>query len=444
MRHALRGAAITLEADPFLAGEAPSLRHETDALIIINEGHIEAFGSFESLRHTLIGSAGVPIPLRQCGQHELIAPGFIDSHVHYVQTPIIGAYGTQLIDWLERYAFVAEARCADEAYARNMARAFLGECLRNGTTSGAVYCSVHPQSVDAFFSEASALGMRMMAGKVLMDRNVPARVRDSAQRGHDESQALIDRWHGQGRLQYCITPRFATTSSPEQMAMAGALWQANPGTYLQSHLAETLPELAWVRSLYPDRLDYLDVYDHYGQLGPRAIYGHGIHLSEREMARLHDTGTSIAHCPTSNEFLASGACRVRDLKRADRPIRTGLATDLGGGTSFSPFATMLAAYRAAQAVGYSLSPVHAWYLATRGAAEALRLEDRVGSIAPGMEADLVLLDLASTPLIARRLTECETLEDQLFAQIVLADDRAVRATWIAGVLHHERDERHQP
>ena len=444
MRHALRGAAITLEADPFLAGEAPCLRHETDALIIIDEGRIEAFGTFDSLRHALTGPDGAPIPVRRTGRHELIAPGFIDSHVHYVQTPIIGAYGTQLIDWLERYAFVAEARCADEAHARDTARAFLNECLRNGTTSGAVYCSVHPTSVDAFFTEAAALGLRMMAGKVLMDRNVPANVRDTPQRGYDESQVLIDRWHGQGRLQYCITPRFAPTSSPEQMAMAGALWQANPGTYLQSHLAETLPELDWVRSLYPDRVDYLDVYDHYGQLGPRAIYGHGIHLSEREMARLHETGTSIAHCPTSNEFLASGACRVRDLKRADRPIRTGLATDLGGGTSFSPFATMLAAYRAAQAVGYSLSPVHAWYLATRGAAEALRVEDRVGSIAPGMEADLVLLDLASTPLIARRLTECETLEDQLFVQIVLADDRAVRATWVAGVLRHERDERPQP
>ncbi len=434
MRHALRGATLSFHRDPFLHDPESSYTYEPDALVIIDQGRIEACGPYRALADRIEPET----PVTQYAKHELIVPGFIDSHVHYVQMPIIGAYGTQLIDWLERYAFVAEQRSADPAVAAATARAFLTECLRNGSTTGAVYCSVYPQSVDAFFTEAERLGMRMIAGKVLMDRNAPEVLRDTPQRGYDESEQLIARWHGQGRALYAITPRFAPTSSPEQMELAGALWQAHPGTYLQTHLSETHQELAWVHALYSERSDYLDVYDHYGQLGPRAIFGHGIHLSEREMQRLHESGSAIAHCPTSNEFLASGACRVHELKDARRPVRIGLATDLAGGSSFSPFETMLAAYRAAQVNGHSLSPLHAWYLATRGAAETLYLEDTIGSIAPGFEADLAVLDLASTPLIAGRLAECASLADQLFVQIVLADDRAIRATWVAGELRHDR------
>ncbi len=247
-------------------------------------------------------------------------PGFIDCHVHYPQISIIGAHGEQLLDWLNKYTFVAEQKFADAAHARETARVFLKECLRAGTTTAAVFCTVHPQSVDAFFEESSALNMRMIAGKVLMDRNAPAALTDTAKSGYDQSKALIAKWHGRGRQLYAVTPRFAASSTPEQMDMAGQLWAEHPGTWLQSHVSENRAEVAWIRELYPERRGYLDVYDHYKQLGPRSIYGHGIWLSEPELHRCHDTGTALAHCPTSNEFLGSGQF---NLHNALKGITTG-------------------------------------------------------------------------------------------------------------------------
>jgi guanine deaminase len=370
--------------------------------------------------------------------YQSILAGFVDCHVHYAQTQIIGAYGEQLTDWLARYTYPAEQQFADEEHARAVAKVFLAECLRAGTTTAAVHCTVHPQSVDAFFEAAAARDMRMIAGKVLMDRNAPAALTDTAKRGYDESKALIGRWHGKGRQLYCITPRFAPTSSPEQMEAAGALWRESPGTYLQSHVSESRAEIAWVKDLYPARKGYLDTYEHYGLLGPRAIYGHGIWLTEEELGRCHDTGTALAHCPTSNAFLGSGLFNLANAKKAARPVRVGMATDLGAGTSFSMLQTLAEAYKVAHLTGNTLSAGHAFYLATRGGAQALYLEDTIGSIAVGMEADLVVLDLRSTPIIDYRMRHCRDLEEALFIQMTLGDDRAVAATYVAGALAHDR------
>ena len=265
-----------------------------------------------------------------------------------------------------------------------------------------------------------------------MDRNAPQALRDTAQSGYDESKALIERWHGKGRASYAITPRFAPTSTPEQMELAGLLWKEHPGTYLQSHVSENPSEVEWAKQIFPDRGGYLDIYDHYGQLGPRAIYGHGIWLTDAELARLHESGTAIAHCPTSNQFLGSGLFDLRKAKQSERPVRVGLATDVGAGTTLSMLRTLGAAYQVAQLRGNTLSPAQAFYLATRGGAQALYLEDRIGSIAVGMEADLVVLDLKSTPLIDFRMRHCDSLDEALFVQLTMADERAVRAVYVNG------------
>lgn len=424
---AIRGPALTFSGDVFEKG-ASAVRYESDAIVAMKDGKITHFGPASTIRETLPPDT----PVREYGQDSLILPGFIDCHVHYPQTQIIGAYGEQLLDWLEKYTFPAEHAFSDPAHASAVAEFFLDECLRNGTTTVATFCTVHPHTVDVFFEAAARRGMRTIAGKCLMDRNCPPGLSDTAQRGYDESKALIDRWHGKGRASYAITPRFAPSSTPEQMEMAGALWKERPGTYLQSHVAENRAEVEFARRLYPERAGYLDIYDHYGQLGPRAIYGHGIYLDEAELARMHESGTAIAHCPTSNMFLGSGLFDLARAKQPARPVRVGLATDVGAGTSLSMLETLGAAYKTAQLNGNSLSATAAFYLATRGAAQALYLDDRIGSIAVGMEADLVVLNMKSTPMIEFRMKRCESFEEALFVQMTMADARAVAATIVNG------------
>jgi len=426
--HAIRGPALTFTGDAFVEGIESTMRYEGDAIVGMAGGRITHFGAADAIEPQL--PAGTH--LEEYGRDTLILPGFIDCHVHYPQAQIIGAYGEQLLDWLEKYTFVAEQQFADVAHARAVAEIFLDECLRNGTTTMASFCTVHAHSVDAFFEAAGLRGMRTIAGKCLMDRNAPEALRDTAQSGYDESKALIERWHGKGRASYAITPRFAPTSTPSQMELAGALWKEHPGTYLQTHVSENRDEVEYARKVYPERHGYLDIYEHYGQLGPRAVYGHGIWLNDAEIARMHETGTAIAHCPTSNLFLGSGLFDLRKAKQRDRPVRVGLATDVGAGTSLSMLKTMGAAYQVAQLGGGSLSAPLAFYLATRGGAQALYLEDEIGSIAVGMEADVIVLDMKSTPLIEFRMTHCGSLEEALFVQMTMADERAVRATWIAG------------
>lgn len=432
---ALRGPFLTCTGDPFRDGVEATRHYEADGIVAIANGRIVEAGAARQVRKRL--APGTPIERLPRGT--LLAPGFIDCHVHYAQLAVIASYGAQLIDWLERYTFPAEAALAKPAYARSMARQFFDATLACGTTTTATYCTVHPGSVDAFFEEALRRGVRAVAGKVLMDRNAPAALADTAQSGYDDSKALIARWHGRGRLGYAITPRFAPTSSPAQLEAARALWQEHPECWLQSHLAENRREIAWVRELFPQARDYVDVYARFGLLGRRALYGHGIHLSERELATLADTGTALVHCPTSNLFLGSGVFSWHRAKKSRRPIRVGIGTDVGGGTSLSMLTTLGEAYKVAQLDGMSLLPAQSFYLATRGGAEALDLQASIGSIAPGMEADLVVLDLEATPLLSQRVRHAETIDDALFALFTLGDDRAVAATYVDGRCVYRRE-----
>jgi guanine deaminase len=429
----LRGTIVTCRDDPFLGDPAKALSTESDGLVICRDGMIKAVGPSAALLASV--PAGVPIATYPgC----LIAPGFIDTHVHYVQTAMIASYGEQLLDWLDRYAFPAELEFANAAHAAAMAKVFCDELLRNGTTTALVFCAVYPQSVDALFAEAEQRGMRLIAGKVLMDRNAPERLRDTPQQGYDDSKALIGRWHKRGRSLYAITPRFAGTSTPEQLDAAGTLWREHPDVLVHTHIAENKREVAWTAELFPDAKNYLDVYDRHGLIGRRAVLAHGIHLGEDELCRCHESGTALAHCPTSNLFLGSGLFRVGNVKDSKRPVHVGLGTDIGGGTSFSLLATMGAAYQIAQLGGRSLSAVEAFYLATLGGAHALALDDRIGAIMPGREADMTILDPNATPLLTLRNARASSVEDILFALMMLGDDRAVRATYLAGKRAHER------
>jgi guanine deaminase len=361
----------------------------------------------------------------------LILPGFVDAHMHYPQTGIVASWGKRLIDWLNTYTFPEEMRFADPAYARDVADRTLDLALAHGTTTLCSFCTIHEGSADAFFEAAEARGMRVVAGRTCMDRDTaPPGLRDTAQSAHDESARLIARWHGRGRASYAITPRFSPTSTPQQLEALGALWSANPTCLMQTHLSEQVDEVAWVRSLYPEARDYLDTYERYGLLGARGLYGHAIHLEPREVGRLGEVGAAVVHCPTSNTFIGSGLFDLSGLKA--RGIAVGLATDTGGGSSFSMLRTMAAAYEVAQLRGVAVHPSQLLWLATEGSARALHLEGVVGRLAPGAEADLVVLDLASTPAIAQRSARAGDLWEAVFPTLMMGDDRAVRATWVAG------------
>ena len=431
---AIRGALVTFSGDPFVEGVAATRHYESDAIVAMADDRIVDCGAARDMSARL--PAGTPVIAYA---NALITAGFIDGHVHYPQVPVIGAGGKSLLDWLADYTFPMERRFADERHAREVAKVYLAENLRHGITTAAVFGTVHPVSVDVFFDEAQTLGLRMIAGKVLMDRHAPVDLKDTAQRGYDESKALLDRWHGKGRLGYAITPRFAVTSSPAQLEAAGALKREHPDAWVQSHLSENTAEVAWVRELFPARKSYLDVYAHFGLTGHRTIYGHGIHLDESDFRFLSETGTALAHCPTSNNFLGSGHFNLKAAKQSERPVEVALATDLGGGTNFSMLRTMQAAYEVAQMSGYALPPSCALYMATRGAARALDLDDRVGSLEPGREADITILDLNSTPLIDYRMRHARDFDEMLAVQMALGDDRAIRATYIAGRLAYDRN-----
>ncbi|MFC3606244.1 guanine deaminase [Stutzerimonas tarimensis] len=428
---AYRAALLHCLADPREVGEEASYEFFEDGLLVVEDGRIVRIGAADALLGRLSPDTEVThYP------DALITPGFIDTHIHYPQVGVIGSYGTQLLDWLETYTFPAEGRFADAEHAREQARFFLGELLRNGTTTALVFGTVHPQSVDAFFEEALSLNLRMIAGKVLMDRNAPDYLTDTADSGYAESRALIERWHGRGRLHYAVTPRFAPTSTPEQLALAGKLFQEFSGLYMHTHISENRDEVAWVKSLFPERKNYLDVYDHHGLIGARSVFAHGIHLCDDECRRLGETGSAVAFCPTSNLFLGSGLFDLAKLE--GHGVRVGLGTDVGGGTSFSQLQSLNEAYKILQLQGQKLDPFKALYLATLGGARALYLEDRIGNLQPGKDADFVVLDYQATPLIARRLAGASSLREKLFALMILGDDRTVKATYAAGNRVHHR------
>ncbi|MBA6117105.1 guanine deaminase [Pseudomonas putida] len=431
---ALRADLVTFTGDPFLKATDECLQFIQDAVVVITDGLITDLGpAAEVLGRLPDGVVPEHYP------DAIISAGFIDTHVHYPQTEMIGAYGEQLLEWLNTYTFVAEQRFASPEHAERIAKVFLRELLRAGTTTAVVYCTVHPQSVDAFFTESSRFNTRMVAGKVLMDRNAPEALLDTAQRGYDESKALINRWHNQGRQHYCITPRFAPTSTEAQLEVCGTLVREHPDAFIQTHLCENRDEIKWVLELFPARKSYLDVYAHAGLVRDRSVFGHGIHLTEADFCTCHQTGAALAHCPTSNLFLGSGLFRLFDAKDPKRPVRVGLGTDLGAGTSFSQLQSLNEAYKVAQMNQTKLNAVQAFYLATRGSAEALCLEDRIGTVAKGYEADLVILDKKATPLLAFRSEFCKDIIEQLFVLMILGDDRAIKATYVAGEKVYSRE-----
>ncbi|TQV82244.1 guanine deaminase [Denitrobaculum tricleocarpae] len=433
-RLAIRGQVLQFTADPFQLGTENACRFWSDGVVVVEDGVIRSVGQASDL----LADVGPDVEVHDYAGR-LIMAGFVDTHVHYPQMEVIASYGAQLIEWLNDYTFPAEGRFRDRDYAAKVAGLFLQESLRNGITTSAVYCTVHPESVDAFFEAAAPYGLRVIAGKVMMDRNAPDFLTDTAQSAYDDSKILIERWHGKGRALYGLTPRFAPTSTDAQLEAAGTLWQETPGVYMQTHVSENRQELAWVAELFPDCSDYLGVYEKYGLLGPRCVLGHGIYLSEREKAVIAETGSAVAHCPTSNLFIGSGLFDLAASQQRADPLRVGLATDIGGGTSLSIFATLRAAYEIAQLQSFSLHPIQAFYLATLGGAKSLYLDDKIGNLAPGYEADMVVIDLKSTPMITQRMEHAKDLTEALFIQMILADDRAIEATYSAGRRIYARD-----
>ncbi|XHX77297.1 MAG: guanine deaminase [Stenomitos frigidus ULC029] len=433
---AFRGAFLDFIDDPFYASEANSVRYFADGLLVLEDGKVKAIGTYEALHEIY---AGVPVTTYA---DRLILPGFIDTHIHFPQTEMIAAFGEQLLTWLSKYTFPTEGKFKDKAYAQEIASFFLDELLKHGTTTALVFATVYPQSVDAFFEEANRRHLRMIAGKVLMDRNAPDFLTDTPETAYLESKQLIEKWHKHDRLLYAITPRFAVTSSDEQLRLAGKLLAEFPDVYMQTHISENMAEVALVAELFPEREGYLDVYDRAGLVGSKSVFAHGIHLTEAEFQRLSAARSAIAFCPTSNLFLGSGLFNLKKAKSVNTPIKVGLGTDVGGGTSFSMLETASEAYKVTQLRGQTLSSFQALFLATLGGARALSLEDKLGNFEPGKEADFVVLDPRATPLMARRnvtasATSLAELADQTFATMILGDDRAIQATYVMGELAYK-------
>ena len=421
----IRGRILSFNDDPATSGASAHSLLE-DGAVLVAGGRIEAVGEARDI--LALAPEGAVVD-DHAGS--FIMSGFIDAHIHYPQTQVIGSYGAQLLDWLQNYTFIEEQKFADPAHCARGAEFFLDELFRSGTTTAMVYCTVHPQSVDAFFTAAEARGARMIAGKVMMDRDAPQALMDTAQRGYDESKALIERWRGRGRLGYAITPRFAVTSTQAQLDAAGALAREFPDCYVQTHADENKAEIARVAALFPEARSYIDVYARVGLTGPRSVFGHCIHLQESEVAELVTSRSVAAFCPTSNLFLGSGLFDEARLAKAG--VRIALATDVGGGTSYSMLHTAAEGYKVLQLNRQSWPALHAFYRMTLGNARALSLDDRIGSIEAGKEADLIALDPRATPAMAHRMeTAGGDLEVELFALMMMGDDRAVRQTYVAG------------
>lgn len=432
---AFHSAILDFVADPFFVSESESVRYFSDGLLVIENGKVKELGAYEQLKEKYAEIAIAHFP------NHFILPGFIDLHIHFPQTEMMAAYGEQLLQWLEKFTFPVERKFRDKAYCDQIAPIFIDQLLRNGTTTALVLAAVFPQSVEALFEESDRRNMRMIAGKVMMDRNAPDFLRDTAQSSYEDSKALIEKWHKKGRSLYAVTPRFAPTSTPEQLANAGRLLEEFPDTYLHTHLSENINEVAWVKELFPDRQSYVDVYDHFGLVGARSIFAHCVQLTEAEFDRLAAAKSTIAFCPTSNTFLGSG---LFNLERATSSnIKVGLATDVGGGTSFSMFQTAGEAYKVAQLRQQRLSPFQAMFLATLGGARALSLADQIGNFDVGKEADFIVIHPRSTPILSLRNqseqpTTLEDLSDRLFSLMIMGDDRAIQSTYILGELAYEK------
>ena len=428
---AYRAAILHSLGDPDQIGLENSYAYFEDGMLVVCDGVITDIGPVDQVLARLPDATPI-IEFKD----KLISAGFIDTHIHFPQTEMIASYGEQLLDWLNNYTFPEEGKFADPVHAQRVASLFLDELLRNGTTTAMVFGTVHKASVEAFFSESDKRNTRMIAGKVMMDRNGPDYLLDTPESSYVDSKALIERWHKQGRQLYAVTPRFAPTSTEAQLAMAGRLLAEYDDVYLQTHLSENQQEIAWVKSLFPERAGYLDVYDHFNLLGERSVFAHAVHLEQKERERMGETDSVISFCPTSNLFLGSG---LLDLPKVEsHGIRVGLGTDVGGGTSFSMLRTIAEAYKIQQLQQHKLHPMKALYLATLGGARSLSLADKIGNLSVGKEADFLVFDLRATPLMDARINNSQHLFERLFVLMMLGDDRAVSETYIFGKRQYQK------
>ncbi|MBB5720849.1 guanine deaminase [Loktanella ponticola] len=423
-QHLLLGQTLHFSGNPLLSDWQDVTHHNSRGAVLIEGSRILAVDDADALKR-----AHLQAKIVDYGDG-LIHAGFVDAHMHYPQTRMIASWGKQLIDWLNTYTFPEESKFGDRAYADAVAADTLDLALAHGTTTLTSFCTIHPESVDAFFTAAAQRNMAVVAGKTCMDRNAPDTLVDTAQTAYDDSKALLEKWHGNGRAAYAITPRFSPTSTQNQLSALGALWAENPDCLMQTHLSEQHPEIAWVKDLYPTSRDYLDTYEAHGLLGAKGLYGHAIHLEPREISRLAEVGAAVVHCPTSNTFIGSGMCDVLGLARAG--VAMGLATDTGGGSSFSMLRTMAAAYEIGQLRGDVLHAAQLMWLATEGSAATLHQQGQIGHLGAGAMADITVLDLAATPAIAQRTRSAESFWDQLFPTIMMGDDRAIKDVWVAG------------
>ncbi|MBO6537807.1 MAG: guanine deaminase [Rhizobiaceae bacterium] len=423
----IRGRLLSFITEPESAEDRASYRYEEDGGLLLRGGRIESVGDYAQVA----AAAGEDVEVVDHRPH-LIMPGFIDAHAHMPQMQVIASYGAELLDWLNNYTFPAETEFANAGHAGRIAGHFLDTLIAHGTTTVAAYCSVHRESAEALFEAALLRDMRIIAGKVMMDRNAPGGLRDTPQSSYDDTKALIARWHGRGRLSYAITPRFAITSTPEQMDMAGALALEFPSLHIQTHLSENHAEIGLTNELYPDCGDYFGVYERYCLAGPKSLFGHAIHLSEREADAMSDSGSVAVFCPTSNLFLGSGLFDYQRYRRRSKPLRIAAATDVGGGTNYSMLRTMDEGYKVIALNGEKLNPLAAYWQITLGNAKALSFDRQIGALDEGYEADLVVLDARATPAMIIRAEKIETLAEELFLLQTLGDDRAIVETYVAG------------
>ncbi|QAA98152.1 MULTISPECIES: guanine deaminase [Agrobacterium tumefaciens complex] len=423
----LHGRLLSFRRAPLSIDDTQSYLYIEDGGLLLENGKIAAIGDYADIR----SQAPDDIEEKDHRPH-LIVPGLIDMHLHFPQMQVIGSYAANLLEWLNTYTFPEECRFVETAHAQRIATHFYDELLRHGTTTAAAYCSVHKTSADAFFAEAMKRDMLMVGGKVMMDRNAPQGLLDTPETSYDETRQVIADWHGKGRNHVAITPRFAITSTPKQMEAAQALAQEFPDLFIQTHLSENLDEIKYTCELYPEATDYTDIYVRYGLMGKKTLLGHAIHLSEREADVLSETGAVAVHCPTSNLFIGSGLFPMKKLQRREKPVRIAVATDIGGGSSYSMLRTMDEAYKIQQLLGERLNPLESWYLMTRGNAEALSMVDRIGTLEAGTDADITVLNASSTPAMALKMEVVKSLTEELFLMLTMGDDRTVVETYVAG------------
>jgi guanine deaminase len=424
----IRGRTLTFKRRPYSSNDTDSYNFIKDGALFIKNGIISKIGTFSDVKKEV--SKDIKI---YDHQPRLIIPGFIDTHLHFPQIQIIGSYASNLLEWLKTYTFIEEQKYKDPFHSQNMAKQFFNLLINHGTTTAAVFCTSYPESVEAFFTESNNRNMLMIGGKVMMDQNAPTELLDTPQLGYDDSKKLINKWHKVGRQYYAISPRFAITSTPEQLDMSRTLINEHPDCYLQTHLSENKDEITLAKKLHPNYKDYTGIYEHYNLLGPKSLFGHCIHLSEREKIIMSETKSIAVFCPTSNLFLGSGLFDLQSFLKQQQPVRIAIGTDIGGGTSYSMLKTMDEAYKILQLQNQRLSPIESFYQITLGNAEALSLENKIGTLEVGSDADITVLNANATTSMQLRMEKVLSLNEELFILQTMGDDRSIAQVYINGV-----------